>query len=263
MPVSPSFSPPVRFRSLPPKRRSRPPGLLLSLALACIVNTQCHAKEDQRAREVSARVEPRLTKALQVQDLRFGAPVFIRIFKEERQLELWVKNDAKPAFELFRTYRIAAMSGTLGPKLREGDRQAPEGFYYVPRRKMNPRSNFHLSFNVGYPNEYDLAHERDGSFIMVHGHHASIGCFAMTDKWIEEIYTLCDAALDRGQRFFRVHIFPFRMSAERIAEARSTQTGRRWATFWQNLKEGYDAFEKTRIPPNVEVENKRYVIDPP
>ena len=119
---------------------------------------------------------------------------------------------------------------------------------------MNPHSNFHLSFNLGYPNEFDRAHGRDGTFIMVHGNRVSIGCFAMTDKKIEEIYTLCDAAHASGQKFFRVHSFPFRMTEARMKEA--VLDG--WWSFWKNLKQGYDVFEESRVPPNVTVEGKRY-----
>ena len=148
------------------------------------------------------------------------------------------------------------MSGHLGPKLAEGDRQAPEGFYYVSRGNMNPRSLYHLSFNIGFPNRYDLSHDRTGSLIMVHGDRQSIGCFAMTDEKVEEIYTLCDAALKKGQPFFRVHCFPFRMTTERMNEAK----GNRWEGFWKNLEEGYDWFEEKKVPPDVEVAEKRYVF---
>ena len=149
------------------------------------------------------------------------------------------------------------MSGKLGPKLAEGDRQAPEGFYYVNRSRMKPDSTFHLAFNIGYPNSYDRAHNRTGSFIMVHGNQVSIGCFAMTDYWIEEIYTLCAEALKNGQPFFRVHIFPFRMTDERLAKESSNP----WHPFWSNLKEGYDWFEEKKTPPNVTVGEKTYTFN--
>ena len=159
-------------------------------------------------------------------------------------------------FKLFRKFKIAACSGNLGPKLREGDRQAPEGFYYVTPLRMNPNSRFHLSFNLGYPNTYDRAHGRTGSSLMIHGNSVSIGCFAMTDSKIEEIYVLAAAALRNGQKFFRVHCFPFRMTAEKMKK----QGDSRWYEFWQNLKEGYDFFENTRRLPNVELRNLRYTF---
>jgi len=200
------------------------------------------------------RVKPALEKALAAKGLRWGAPVFIRIFKEEKQLELWV-NDGKQ-FQLFKTWAICKFSGKLGPKLKEGDGQAPEGFYFVPRKRMNPRSRFHLSFNLGYPNAYDRAHKRTGSALMVHGNCVSIGCYAMTDARIEEIYSLCDAALKGGQKFFRVHVFPFRMT-----EANLKRHGKsKWIVEWKNLKTGYVWFEKTKRPPNVTVSGEIYTF---
>jgi murein L,D-transpeptidase YafK len=210
----------------------------------------------ERAKAVKERVAPRLSKELTALGLHFGDPVFLRILKEERELELWMQEPDKKSFKLFRTYRIAAMSGKLGPKLKEGDRQAPEGFYFVNRGRLKPDSVFHLAMNIGYPNIYDRAHGRGGSFLMIHGNRVSIGCFAMTDAKIEEIYTLCDAALQKGQPLFRVHCFPFHMTKERMVKA----SGDRWEPFWKNLKEGYDAFENGKIPPNVEVEKKRYLF---
>ena len=170
-----------------------------------------YAPRADRSEAASKRVRPALEAALRVKGLRWGAPVFVRIFKEEKELELWV-DDGK-VFKHFKTWPICKYSGTLGPKLKEGDGQAPEGFYFVPRSRMNPRSRFHLSFNLGYPNAYDRARQRTGSALMVHGNCVSIGCYAMTDARIEEIYSLCDAALQNGQKFFRVHVFPFRMTA--------------------------------------------------
>lgn len=202
-----------------------------------------------RAAAAAARVRPQLEAALKVQDLRFGDPVFVRAFKEERVLELYVLRRASNKFVVFRTYSIAAASGGLGPKLAAGDGQVPEGFYFVTAAAMKPDSTYHLAFNIGYPNAYDRYHQRTGDSIMVHGNEVSIGCLAMTDAKIEEIYTLCDAALRGGQKLFRVHVFPFRMSGERMAKAR----GNRWEAFWLNLKEGYDFFEKAGLPPDATV----------
>ena len=202
-----------------------------------------------RAAAAVANVRPALERDLTAVGLEFGDPVFIRAFKEEDQLELFVRNRATGTFELFRTYLIAAASGTLGPKLAEGDGQVPEGFYFVPPSAMKPDSRFHLSFNIGFPNEYDRAHKRTGSAIMVHGNRVSIGCLAMTDEKIEEIYTLCAAALAGGQPYFRVHIFPFRMTGGRLQKA----AGNPNEAFWKNLKQGDDLFEKNRVPPEVSV----------
>lgn len=211
-----------------------------------------YASGAKRAAAVAAAHKPVLKKQLESQGIQWGAEVFVRIFKEERELELWLRKGKK--FVLFRSYIIAAMSGKLGPKEKEGDLQAPEGFYYVTPDRMKPDSRYHLAFNVGYPNRYDRLHGRTGSFIMVHGARASIGCFAMTDEKIEEIYTLCDSALHAGQKFFRVHSFPFRMTEERM----STAEDQRWYSFWQNLQTGYLWFEEHGVPPNVNVYKKRY-----
>ncbi|QTN32764.1 murein L,D-transpeptidase [Akkermansiaceae bacterium] len=217
---------------------------------------QCGDKaKSQKKEEAPKPMETELAE----KKLESGSPVFIRAFKEERELELFIEDKATGKFVLFRTYPIAAASGTLGPKLAEGDRQVPEGFYFSGAKDMNPNSSFHLSFNVNYPNAYDRAHGRTGSFIMIHGSKVSIGCLAMTDEKIEEIYALCQAALDAGQPFFRIHIFPFRMTEERMAQA----AGSPHLPFWKNLKTGYDLFEETRIPPEVSVNDKTYIFEQP
>ncbi len=211
---------------------------------------------EPRAKAAAANVRPALERDLSAVGLKFGDPVFIRAFKDVNELELFVRNRATGKFDLFRTYPIAAASGTLGPKISEGDGQVPEGFYFVPPAAMKPDSQFHLSFNIGYPNEFDLAHNRTGSAIMVHGNCVSIGCLAMTDEKIEEIYTLASAAHQAGQPYFRIHIFPFRMTDERI----ETLADYQWKDFWKNLQQGYDLFEKTRVPPEVSVVDGRYVF---
>ncbi len=211
---------------------------------------------EARAAAAAANVRPGLERDLAAVGLKFGDPVFIGAFKEEDRLELFVRNRATGKFDLFRTYPIAAASGSLGPKLAEGDNQVPEGFYFVPPAAMKPDSQFHLAFNIGYPNEYDRAHQRAGSVIMIHGNRVSIGCLAMTDEKIEEIYTLCAAAHAGGQAYFRVHIFPFRMTEERMLKA----VGDPNESFWKNLKEGYDLFERIRVPPEVSVADGRYVF---
>ncbi len=236
--------------------RRIPPILALIVMTASFTGTPA-AGEPDRAAAVAARIRPQLEKSLAARNLALGDPVFIRIFKEERQLELWIREPNGKKFRLFKSWPVAAMSGTLGPKLAEGDRQAPEGFYSVPRSALNPRSSFHLSFNLGYPNSFDRAHARTGSALMVHGSNLSVGCFAMTDPVIEEIYTLCAVALAHGQPAFQVHIFPFRMTQERLAASATSQ----WAPFWLNLAEGYNAFETTSIPPRISVAAQRYAVE--
>ena len=195
-----------------------------------------------------------LSKRLRTLNAHKGAPVYIRIFKKEALLEVWIKRDE--GYAHLKDYPICAYSGHLGPKLKEGDKQAPEGFYRVRKRQLNPHSRFHLAFNLGYPNAYDRAHHRTGSYLMVHGKCASIGCYAMTDRRIDEIYALVEAALNHGQPYVPVHIFPFRMEdAQMDAHSES-----RWYDFWMELKEGYDYFEAEERPPHVEVKNGHYVV---
>ncbi len=181
-----------------------------------------------------------------------GAAIYLRIFKTENQLEAWLRRDGK--FELFRTYPICNWSGTLGPKLMEGDRQSPEGFYRVAKRQLNPDSAYHLSFNLGFPNAYDKAQNRTGSYLMVHGACVSIGCYAMTDAGITDIYGLVEAALDAGQKDVRVDVFPFRMTADNMEKHKDSS----WIGFWRDLKAGYDVFEHTGEPPRVSVCVGRY-----
>ncbi len=228
-------------------------GLLLgSVSLAFCLDML----ENQRLTEVRWRVEPGLKQNLVASGFRLGSPMFIRIFKESRELEIWLKPKKGAAYQLWKIYPIAGMSGKLGPKLKMGDCQAPEGFYEVDASALNPNSSFHLSFNVGYPNTYDQGLERTGNFIMVHGNQVSIGCFAMTDPVIEEIYLVAEAALKKGQKAFAVHVFPFRMTSERMAQAMDSP----WHDFWGNLQEGYLAFENTRQPPQVRVREDRYIF---
>lgn len=219
----------------------------------------------RRSQEAQARVTGSLQADIAAAGLEWGAPLYIRIFKEESILEVWVqKNDR---FTLFRSYDICAYSGQLGPKLRQGDGQAPEGFYFVKPRALNPHSRFHLSFNLGYPNAYDRAHGRTGDYLMVHGDCVSIGCYAMAknqnilasdrNQPIEEIWTLLAAAYASGQPFVRVHAFPFRLTDANLQRHQASP----WYAFWKNLQEGYDAFTLTGRPPNVEVRDRRYVFN--
>jgi len=211
------------------------------------------ALAESRAEQAAKRVKPVLVAALAEKKLDYGKPVFIRIFKAEKVLEIWVaKNDR---YIFFQTYPICTYSGRLGPKIREGDNQAPEGFYRVGLNQLNPHSNYHLAFNLGYPNAYDRANGRTGDFLMVHGNCVSIGCYAMGYAGIEELDTLMDAALHSGKKNIDVHVFPFRFDNTKIVWKNSE-----WQAFWSDLKIGFDAFNKTRTPPNVSVVNKRYRI---
>lgn len=226
------------------------------LLISCRVFS-VHEPVPVSARSVAAedRVLPGLQKEFQARGWKWGASIFIRVFKQSASLELWVEQENK-TFERFKTYEICTFSGKLGPKTREGDFQAPEGFYYVGRGNMNPWSRYHLAFNLGYPNAYDRSHGYTGSALMVHGNCVSIGCYAMTDESIEEIYILAQSALNHGQPFFRVHVFPFELTEPVLSQ----WSDHRWYTFWRGLKVGYDYFEETKIPPNIIVKNRKYII---
>src|SRR6516165_6573472 len=184
------------------------------------------------------------------------SPILIRIFKEESELELW-KVDKSRRFAFLRSYPICRWSGDLGPKFQEGDRQAPEGFYTVTPDLMNPNSHYHLAINTGFPNAFDRANGRSGASLMIHGDCASVGCYAMTDEQIAEIYALAREAFFGGQRSFQIQAYPFRMTPLNMARHRNSTH----LAFWKDLKEGYDHFELTRKEPKVAVCDKHYVFD--
>ena len=211
--------------------------------------------ESPRARAVIERHTPLSENELAGKDLTLGAPLFIRIFKASSELEVWVKNGER--FARFKTYPICYFSGEPGSKLRQGDGQSPEGFYDISPNRLNPWSRFHLSMNIGFPNAYDRHHRRTGDYLMIHGDCVSIGCYAMTNPAIEEIYTLVYKSLENGQPSVPVHIFPFRMTAENL-DAQKENT---WYGFWKNLGEGYHLFEEKGVPPDVRVEEGRYAFD--
>jgi murein L,D-transpeptidase YafK len=185
-----------------------------------------------------------------------GAPIFVRIFKEESELEVWKARD-DGRFYHFKTYPICNWSGNVGPKTALGDKQAPEGFYRVSDTQMNPNSQYYLAFNLGYPNAYDRSLQRTGDALMVHGKCKSVGCYAMTDALMEEIYSLAREALKGGQTSFEVHAFPFRMTEANMVRYQGNPN----VPFWKTLKQGYDFFEKYRLPPTVAVCEKRYVVN--
>jgi len=226
------------------------------LGIACFhFDLLAQVPTSARSTEVINRVLPQLETKVIEGGLDLGQPIFIRVFKEEHELELWIKKSEK--FELYRTYPICYFSGEPGPKTMQGDNQSPEGFYFVTPDRMNPWSSFHLSMNLGYPNIYDQFHGYTGNYLMIHGSCVSIGCYAMTDPYIEEIYTVAVTAFEHGQKFFRVHVFPFRMTGENL-QIHNNET---WFDFWSNLQQGYNWFEIKKIPPNVEVINGEYVFN--
>jgi len=198
------------------------------------------------------RLDQRITEKGVAQD----APLFIRVFKAESEMEVWT-GDESGNYTLFATYPICYWSGTLGPKQKEGDKQAPEGFYTITmEQSIHKGTRWPKSLNVGYPNAFDKVNLRSGSYILIHGGCASIGCFAMTNKVSQEVYKLATDALDAGQPHIPIHVFPFRMTEANLAKYDAPQ----WRSFWANLKEGHDLFERTHRPPRVSVCGPRYVF---
>lgn len=189
--------------------------------------------------------------------MRKEDPILVRAFKQESTLEIW-KRDKTGRFAMLKSYQMCAWGGTLGPKIKEGDKQSPEGFYTVTPGRMNPNSQFYLAYDIGYPNAFDRAFGRTGAAVMVHGNcTGSAGCFVMTDAQVEEIYALARESLAGGQKSFQVQAFPFRMTAENLAKHRRSPH----MAFWKNIKQGYDHFEVTKLEPKVDVCDKRYVFD--
>jgi len=193
---------------------------------------------------------------LEARQMNKDSPILVRIFKEESEMEVWKKNRGGE-FALLKTYPICRWSGDLGPKKKEGDRQAPEGFYTIAPGQMNPHSNYYLAFNTGFPNTYDRAMGYSGSQLMVHGDCSSRGCYAMTDEQIQEIYALARESFFGGQTAFQLEAFPFRMTSLNMAKHRNNPN----FAFWEMLKEGYDHFEATHQEPKVAVCEKRYIFD--
>jgi murein L,D-transpeptidase YafK len=195
-----------------------------------------------------------IAQRLAARRLHAGAPVFIRIFKSEAVLELWLLDGSR--YRLFEVYPVCHWSGRLGPKFWEGDWQAPEGFYAITPAQMNMQSGYHRAFNLGFPNSYDQANGRTGSNLMVHGGCSSAGCYAMTDLQIDEIFNLMEAAFAGGQRSIAVDVLPFRPTDAAIAAHSSNS----WASFWRTLATGEVTFTRTGRPTAVFVCGKAYAF---
>lgn len=228
--------------------------ILLSIVSVASANTGIDITPN--ASKISPEMRKKLFKQMAMFDLAPGDEVLLRLFKKEATLELWMRPKGKIRYTHFKNYPICKYSGGLGPKLKQGDKQSPEGFYQVTMEKMNPNSAFYLSFNLGYPNQYDQYHGRTGDYLMVHGSCVSVGCYAMGNTQIEEIYYILAQAFLNGQLVVDVHAFPFRMESATLA----TYKDNPWYGFWQQLKVGYDRFNTTQSNVDVEVVNGQYVI---
>jgi murein L,D-transpeptidase YafK len=239
--------------------RSLVRALATSAALtAGVLLTGCNSDEISLATNAKANqpVPPKLMANIVAKDMDLNSPILVRVFKQEAELEVW-KQDRSGRFALLKTYPICRWSGDLGPKIREGDRQAPEGFYTISPAQMNPQSAYYLSFNTGFPNAFDKALARTGSELMVHGDCSSRGCYAMTDEQISEIYSLGRESFFGGQKSFQLQAYPFKMTPINMAKHRNNPH----MPFWKMIKEGNDHFEVTRQEPKVDVCEKKYVFD--
>ena len=232
--------------------------IFLSIAIFGTLAPYRGLAEDGNQLSIKANKElpPQLLSLLLQKNMPKRSPILIRIFKEESELEVW-KQDTTGRFELLKVYPICRWSGDLGPKITEGDRQAPEGFYTITPGLMNPNSNYYLAINTGFPNAYDRANDRHGGFLMIHGDCSSRGCYAMTDEQIGEIYSLAREAFLGGQPSFQIQAYPFRMTPANLARHRTNPH----MAFWKMLKIGNDHFEATHLEPKVDVCDKRYVFD--
>lgn len=232
--------------------------LILAAAFAAgLTPVTCLGESSNRLpAKATQELPPALLSLLQQKRMPKYSPIVVRVFKEEAELEVW-KQDTSGRFQLLKIYPICRWSGDLGPKLREGDRQAPEGFYTVTPGLMNPNSSFHLAINLGYPNRFDKANDRDGSFLMIHGDCWSTGCYAMTDEQIGEIYSLARDSFRGGRPSFQVQAYPFRLTPANLARHRNSPN----LAFWNMLKIGNDHFETTQLQPKVDVCDRLYVFD--
>jgi murein L,D-transpeptidase YafK len=233
-------------------------GLVLALGLGLLAG--CNSEDTLGIESVSNRVEhplpAKMRQKLAKMNLSMSSPIMMRIFKQEAVMEVW-KANAQDRYQLVGTYPICAWSGQLGPKKKEGDRQAPEGFYTVTPAQMNPRSGYYLSFDMGYPNKYDRAYGRTGRNLMIHGACSSSGCYSISDAAVLQVYAFARDAFKGGQKSFQIQAFPFRMTAENMAKHRSSE----YFEFWKNLKVGYDYFEITHRPPEVDVCDRKYAFN--
>jgi murein L,D-transpeptidase YafK len=233
------------------------PARLIALAGAAVVLVGCQQTTlPTGAARSQVPIPPSTLALMAAKGVSPSDPILIRAYKKESEMEIW-KRGRDGRYALLKTFPICRWSGQLGPKVRQGDRQAPEGFYAVTPAQMNPNSAYYLAFDTGYPNAYDRSHGRSGGDLMVHGTCSSAGCYAMTDEAIAEIYAIAREAFAGGQRAFQFQAYPFHMTADNVAKYRADPN----IAFWRNLKEGSDRFEVTHEEPRVTVAAGRYAFN--
>lgn len=208
--------------------------------------------------------EDTLKKQFAASGLQWPAKeIYIRSFKYDSQLEVWVRNNDNDPFKLFKTYKVCALAGTLGPKRLQGDYQVPEGFYYI--NEFKPISNYHLALGINYPNISDKIlgdADQPGGDIYIHGSCVTVGCIPIQDQQIEELYLLAASAKNSGQDFIPVHIFPVRFNNKKSMEyfAETTKEDQDLQHFAISLKDVYDYFEKEKRLPLISVNSKGLYI---
>jgi murein L,D-transpeptidase YafK len=230
---------------------------LVSAVLAALALSGCNESSiNDFAPNPNKPLPASLVQKIKAKGMNAGAPIMMRIIKDEHLLEIW-KQKTNGRYDLVTAYNICAWSGKLGQKKKQGDRQAPEGFYTIRPAQLNPKSKYFLAFDTGFPNAYDRSHGYSGSNLMVHGACSSSGCYSMTDASVEEIFAFARDALKGGQDGFVLQALPFRMTAEKMAY----YAGDPNYPFWKMIKEGYDHFELTRQVPKVDFCEKKYVFN--
>jgi murein L,D-transpeptidase YafK len=254
--VHPSGS--IHLNRAPPVRALWLRAILASAVLAAALTLGGCFTEDgyDIPSKAEKELSPEMVALLQKKNMPQDSPLLIRIFKEESELEVW-KQDTSGRYSLLKVYPICRWSGDLGPKVKEGDRQAPEGFYPITPGLMNPNSNYYLAINTGFPNAYDRANNRHGAFLMIHGDCSSRGCYAMTDAEIGEIYSLARESFLGGQKAIQIQAYPFHMTPANMARHRNNPN----FAFWQMIKQGSDDFEVSHLEPKVDVCERHYVFD--
>jgi len=253
------------------KRSHRISGLLLCFALVAANNlfSQTSFAEPRKTfakNSFSNKLEDSVKQLFMAKSLSWPPQeVYIRSFKYDRMLELWVKNKYTDSFILFKTYKVCMQSGNIGPKRSEGDNQVPEGFYYI--NEFNPRSSYHLSLGLNYPNASDKVlsnPKKPGGGIYIHGNCVSTGCIAIQDDPIEEVYTIAATAKTNGQDFVPVHVYPVNYGVKKSLEylTESIKGKQTMTRSILSIKAVYDYFESKKILPIILInKNGDYILN--
>ena len=224
----------------------------LALSFALFADAKAATLIDKSPSSVAAVKEGLLAEELASKGLKLGSPVFLRVYKQSSKMELWIAQG--PRYALFKTYRICRWSGALGPKMFEGDRQSPEGLYHITSEDLIVNPRWHRAMNINYPNRFDVVNGRGGSGILIHGKCGSVGCFAIQDNNVEEVYNVVRAALHNGQVSIPVLALPF--SFAKYAPA--VEDTLKLNEFWSDLRRADILFNRDRVPPTAWVCDGRY-----